>query len=181
LRRRLISGFFAFICATGVPNCIALKSLHGQEAGDDSFDVTNYRAMLISIVARVTDKSAPELSWKYESSKLTIPGRPVSVKLVGSNIIILVQLTPYLTEADAVILVAQGQVWIAGIDKGLDYRSSLKTIPATFGEKLFFFPLGLPQSATSAQIEIEIIIESYKEPLEGDASNTEASSEQRKK
>jgi hypothetical protein len=164
LRSRSIRGFHAFLCASAFSSFICIGAMYAQAPADEGFDVLKYRGMTISIVARVTDKDQPELSWKSETSKLTIPGRPVGMKLVGANIIVLVQLTPYLTESNAVVLVAQGQVWISGKGTSLDYRTSLKTIPAAFGEKLFFFPLGFSQNDSDARIEMEIVVDPYKEP-----------------
>jgi hypothetical protein len=159
LSPRFLRGVNALLCATAFTGLLSVSPLAAQEAGAEGFDVSKYKAMTVSIVARISDKSRPELDWKSESSKVTIPGRPVGVKLVGANIIVLVQLTPYFTETNAIVLVAQGQVWIADPRSGLDYRTSLKTIPASFGEKLFFFPLGVSQDEADARIELEIIVD----------------------
>lgn len=122
-------------------------------------------ALRINIVARILP-SDERSNFNVEKSRLTIPGRPVVVQFMGDNIIINAILTPYLKEDGRIILVAQGQVWTTETEpqaeKPVRYLSSFKSLPISLGEKVFFFPLGVPQDVTrsdvfSIALEIEIV------------------------
>ncbi|MDR0567609.1 MAG: hypothetical protein LBG87_00175 [Spirochaetaceae bacterium] len=121
------------------------------------------RAVVLDIVARVVEKNQEEV-WNSANSKITIPGRPVGLKLVGANIVIAVQFTPYLRENGVNMLVAQGQIWIDVPNEGIRYQTTLQTIPLEFGELIYFFPLGsvsAEKAGGEARIEIQIQMHPY--------------------
>jgi hypothetical protein len=120
-------------------------------------------ALRINIVARVLPpQEKPVIN--MEDSKLTIPGRPVAVRFVGENILINATLTPYLIGENRLLLVAQGQVWFSEpqAEKTVKYLSSLKSMSVRLGEKIVFFPLGVPRNVSESnafnlELEIEIV------------------------
>ncbi|MDR0526102.1 MAG: hypothetical protein LBG90_09580 [Spirochaetaceae bacterium] len=121
------------------------------------------RAVVLNIVARVVEKNQEEV-WNSANSKVTIPGRPVGLKLVGANIVVAVQFTPYLREDGHNMLVAQGQIWIDVPNEGIRYQTTLQTIPLAFGELIYFFPLGsvsLEKGEKSGEARIEIQIQMH--------------------
>ena len=127
---------------------------------DESFFTILEQALNINIAARISEAGEPAV-WNVESTEITIPGRSVSVKLVGSNIVVVAQLTPYIGENDSLILVAQGQVWISSpIEEKIKYLTTLNSIPVNLGETVFFFPLGVKSVEQQAKnvynIELEI-------------------------
>ncbi|MDR2966056.1 MAG: hypothetical protein LBU88_09805 [Treponema sp.] len=109
-------------------------------------------AFILDITARVLEENV--VVWNETQSKTTIPGRAVGIKLVGSNIIVTVQFTPFIRRSGNV-LVAQGQIWIEDQERGMSYYTSIQTIPMEFNEPIHFFPLGTNQALDSS---IEIII-----------------------
>jgi len=111
------------------------------------------QVLLLSIESRVLDAERTVV-WSETNSKVTIPGSPVGVKLVGSNVIVTAQFTPFISRAGNA-LVAQGQIWIADTNETVTYYTSIQTIPMEFGEKIYFFPLG---SSENLNPSIEIII-----------------------
>ncbi|MDR2535411.1 MAG: hypothetical protein LBD29_05185 [Treponema sp.] len=121
------------------------------------------RAVVLDIVARVVEKNQQEV-WNSVNSKVTIPGRPVGLKLVGANIVIVVQFTPYLYKNGNNMLVAQGQIWVDVPNQGIQYQTTLQTIPLEFGEPIYFFPLGSVSSGDKAHIEIQIQLHPYSVP-----------------
>jgi hypothetical protein len=123
------------------------------------------RAVVMDIDAKVLGEEK-ELVWSETHHKTAIPGSPVGIKLVGSNVAVLVQFTPYIRREGSV-LVAQGQIWLKEPGKGISYYTSIQTIPLEFGEPIYFFPLGKSNQFNSS---IEIIITVNK--------NTEANAEE---
>jgi len=111
------------------------------------------QALVLSIESRVLGAEKAVI-WSETNNKVTIPGSPVGVQLVGSNIVVSAQFTPFISRTGNV-LVAQGQIWIADTKETVTYYTSIQTIPMEFGEKIYFFPLG---SSENLNPSIEIII-----------------------
>jgi hypothetical protein len=106
--------------------------------------------------------------WNAESTKLTLPGRSIRVRLDGDNVRIYLICTPYVQESGEVLLLAQGQVWFSETTENeVKYSSTYYSIPVSFGEKVLFFPLGLSseegQQKDFFNIEMEIKIVPYQE------------------
>jgi hypothetical protein len=120
------------------------------------------QAIVLDIIARVVERNQEEV-WNSADSKVTIPGRPVGLKLVGANIVVIVQFTPYLRRNGPNMLVAQGQIWVNVPDEGIRYQTTLQTIPLEFGEQIYFFPLGSVPSGDEARIEIQLELHPYTE------------------
>jgi hypothetical protein len=117
------------------------------------------RAIIIDIATRIVEQNQNVL-WNSVNSKVTIPGRPVGLTLVGTNIIIAVQFTPFFRADGNNFLVAQGQVWINNPD-GLSFHTTMQTIPMEFEEFIYFFPLGSDDSEEDALIIIELVLYPY--------------------
>jgi hypothetical protein len=117
------------------------------------------RAVVLDITARVVEQDQEEV-WNSFNSKVTIPGRPVGLKLVGANVVVAVQFTPYLRPNGNNVLVAQGQIWIDVPNKGIHYQTTMQTIPLEFEEQIYFFPLGA-LSGGGARIEIQLVLHPY--------------------
>lgn len=105
--------------------------------------------------------------WNVQSKKVTLPGRPIKVRLDGDNIRIYLICTPYVKDSGEVLLLAQGQVWLSQPPaKEVKYFNTFYSIPLTFGEKVLFFPLGFSSGEVSGQeeffnVELEIKIVPY--------------------
>jgi hypothetical protein len=122
------------------------------------------QAIVINITTRIEENS--QEVWNATNSKVTIPGRPVSIRLVGGNVVMAIQFTPYLREKDRNILVAQGQIWLVIPNEGISYKTTMQTIPLKFGEQIYFFPLGSGIAAGNPRIELLIELQRYDETLQ---------------
>lgn len=118
------------------------------------------RALVLNIVARVIDPDQTEV-WTSTNSHVTLPGRPVTIKLVGTNLVVSVQFTPYLGRTGSNLLVAQGQIWIDVPEQGVQYQTTIQTIPIEFGELVYFLPLGDIEVDTGSRIEIQVEVKPY--------------------
>ncbi|MDR0602189.1 MAG: hypothetical protein LBG42_07370 [Treponema sp.] len=135
------------------------------------------QAVILDIIARVVEQNQQEI-WQSVNSRVTIPGRPVGIKLVGANIVVAVQFTPYLRRNGRSVLVAQGQIWVDIPNEGVRYKTTIQTIPLEYGEQIYFFPLGPVNSPDDAHIEIQIELRPYQEGEsagtgEGEGNNPE--------
>jgi hypothetical protein len=120
------------------------------------------RAVVLDIVARVVEENQQEV-WNATNSKVTLSGRPVGLRLVGENVVVAVQFTPYFRSDGNNILVAQGQIWVNVPNEGIRYQTTLQTIPIRFGEQIYFFPLGSVKSSNEAHIEIRLALHPYRQ------------------
>ncbi|MDR0301811.1 MAG: hypothetical protein LBI04_05805 [Treponema sp.] len=130
------------------------------------------RAVVVDIDARVLGEEHAVV-WNETHSKTAIPGSPVGIKLVGSNVVVEAQFTPFIRRHGNV-LVAHGQIWYNDPDKGMSYYTSIQTIPLEFGEPILFFPLG---SSNQFGSSIEIIITVTRNTAENSAEETSSKTE----
>ena len=111
--------------------------------------------------------------WEAESAKYTVPGTPVPFKLVGSNIAIIVQITPFeRDDGKGVTLIAQGQVWVKPPEGGLSYHTTIESLSVNYGETVLFFPLGVAADGNAPmKLEISVVRASSAAPDGGAASD----------
>jgi hypothetical protein len=160
----------------GVKKVSPDSALPGQEDNrklDESFFSTLEQVLNLTIAARVSEAGETAV-WNVENTEYTVSGRSVSIKLLGNNIVIVAEFTPYVGEDNSIVLVAQGQVWISSpAEEPLKYLSTLKSIPVTMGERVLFFPLGVKTleatSDNTYDIELEIKILPYTAGKETDS------------
>jgi len=141
-------------------------AIDAQETLLDEVPYLKERAVVMRIVSRIVEQNE-QVVWNEENSRVTLPGRPVGMKLVGTNLVVTVQFTPILQPDDRHILVAQGQIWINIPGEGMRYHATIQTIPLEFSEQIIFFPLGSMQTVDEASIEIQLVVEPYSETFIG--------------
>ncbi|MDR2900969.1 MAG: hypothetical protein LBV20_05575 [Treponema sp.] len=118
-------------------------------------------AVVLYFTARVIE-SNQEVIWNTSDYKVTISGKPVSLKITGKNIVVVARFTPYINADGNKYLAAQGQVWTDIPHEGVHYYTSIQTIPLEFGEQIFFFPLGSQKSENDIRIEIQLELKPYE-------------------
>jgi hypothetical protein len=134
------------------------------------------RAVVLDINARVVEQNQVEI-WNENHRRITIPGSPVGIRMVGTNVVVVAQFTPYLRKNGQNLLVAQGQIWIEIPGQGISYQSTVQTIPIDFDDPIYFFPLGSSHNADNARIEIMLTMKVYSETPAENAVDTAASAE----
>ena len=164
IRRILVRGLMVLLLVPAVGHA---DDLSLEESLKSLFD----QALRINIIARmIPDGQAPAVL--AERSKLTIPGKPVAVRFEGTNLRVQANLTPYLLADGKLMLVAQGEVWLSepSAKDAVQYLSSIRSLPIEVGEKIFFYPLGIPrpvQGTNSFNIALEIQIVPLKDSQDG--------------
>ena len=121
------------------------------------------RAVVMDIDARILESG--EVTWNETHQKTTIPGRPVEIKLIGENLVVVARFTFIRNNGGGQkLLVAQGQIWMADPSQGIRYQASVQTIPLEFEETICYFPLGPQKPEDSASsIEIMLTLKPYEE------------------
>jgi len=121
------------------------------------------RAVVMDIDARILENG--EITWNETHKKTTIPGRPVEIKLIGENLVVVARFTFIRNNSGGQkLLVAQGQVWMADPSQGIRYQASVQTIPLEFDETVYYFPLGSfkPEEGASS-IEVMLTLHPYED------------------
>jgi hypothetical protein len=116
------------------------------------------QAVVLDITTLVAQQQ--KVTMNSSNSRVTLPGKPVSVKLEGKNTLIYVQFTPYLSEKGEHLLVTQSQIWVNVPNEGIRYQTSMQSIPLNFGEQVHFFPLG---NVEAPRIELQIVLRRYED------------------
>ena len=133
------------------------------------------RAVVMDIDARILDNG--EITWNETHQKTTIPGRPVEIKLVGENLVVVVRFTYIRNNSGGQkLLVAQGQIFMADPAQGIRYQTSVQTIPLEFNETIYYFPLGSSNpedGASTASIEVMLTLRPYEDSNEQGTGNRE--------
>jgi len=133
------------------------------------------RAVVLDINARIVEQNQEvvwdeahiveqnqEVVWDEAHSKTAFPGTPVGIRLVGANVVVVAQFTPYIRRNQK-YLVAQAQIWMEIPGKGIRYFTSMQTIPLEYGEPVYFFPLGAAGESDSSSIEVMLTMHPYEE------------------
>jgi hypothetical protein len=132
---------------------------------EEIFPGLRKRALVCIIEARIVE-AGDEIAWQAADSKITISGRPVSLKLAGDNIVMAIQFTPYIRYRNGTVegyLVIQGQIWVNRDDSGIHYQGIMQSIPVSLGEKIYFLPLGPKKNEDERSIEIFLELRPYLE------------------
>jgi len=116
-------------------------------------------ALAVSVRALVNHPDTKE-PWQASERKYTVPGTPVSIKMMGSDVAVVVSMTPYRTKDGSLFMIAQGQVWFREADGTVRYRSAVDTVGVNFGEKLLFYPFGVYPDGR-APLRIELVVDPY--------------------
>jgi hypothetical protein len=121
------------------------------------------RAVVMDIDARILENG--EITWNETHQKTTIPGRPVEIKLIGENLVVVMRFTFIRNNSGGQkLLVAQGQVFMADPSQGIRYQTSVQTIPLEFDETIYYFPLGsLKPEDSASSIEVKLTLHPYEE------------------
>lgn len=147
---------------------LAALSAHSEDKQLDPSEALQSllsNALEVTIAARALPSDQKPI-WNVESTKLTLPGRSIRVRMDGENVRIYLVCTPYVQDNGEVLLLAQGQVWFATpTDNEIKYSSTFSSIPVSFGEKVLYFPLGISDAEARQKgvvnIEVEIKIVPY--------------------
>jgi hypothetical protein len=154
------SAFTLFLSFIAVSATLGAQDAATRESALEAVPGLRERAVVVTMVSRIVEQNE-EVVWNSETSSVTIPGRPVGLKLVGSNLVAAVQFTPFLRPNGKHLLVTLGQIWINVPNEGISFHTTMQTIPLEFSEQVYFFPLGSMKDQDTPSIEIQLVLEPY--------------------
>lgn len=134
---------------------------------DDALDYLAEKELVVSLATRIVE-SEHQTVWHMENTKITLSGQAVNLKMTGENLVVFAQITPYIQDDETILLVAKGEVFVSSAEEGTKYYSTLKSLPISLGEKVFFFPLGMAVDSQHNLYYIELEIQVLHMPGEED-------------
>ena len=146
--------FFILTCSLFCAIFFLTANFPVYSENTDRTDRNRRQPLVLDIIVRVIDEEINEVVWNETHQRVALPGSPVQIKMAGSNIVVALQFTPVIRR-NGNILVAQGQIWVDSPGKGINYYTSIQTIPMELGETIYYFPLGQSKYLDSL---IEIIL-----------------------
>ena len=158
------------VCFLGIFLILVTGSVNAQNNQDIGSSITpeqRRHALVIDIDTRVLNDNQ-KIIWNEVQRKIGIPGVPVSIRLVGTNIIVDVQFISTI-HPNGNVLVAHVQIWINSQGDTITYHTSVQAIPVTFNEPFYFYPLG----TSNPSIELLMTIYPYNEIFDTVSSLTQ--------
>ena len=154
------SAFTLFLSFFAVSAGLGAQEATTRDSPLEALPGLRERAVVVHMISRIVEQNE-EVVWNSETSSVTIPGRPVGLKLVGSNLVAAIQFTPFLRPNGKHLLVTLGQIWINVPNEGISFHTTMQTIPLEFSEQVYFFPLGPMRDHDAPSIEIQLVLEPY--------------------
>jgi hypothetical protein len=105
----------------------------------------------------------PEISWSETLARSLPFSAPLDVRLVGKNVVALVQIVPIALRAAIIDLMVQGMVWVKMPDDSLSFKTTIQSLSLPLGARLFYYPLGL-DTRDGAPIVVEIRVDKRSNP-----------------
>ena len=139
---------------TAVLGAVAMVWLAGASFADDHSALLSriQDAVLdMHIEARVIsdnetepeDQPAQTVLWDASMIRQTMMGRSVTIRLHGTNVLVRVRFTPYISNDRELMLICQSEIWVQAPEgTGVSYRTSIEALAVDLGEPVYLFPLG---------------------------------------
>lgn len=105
--------------------------------------------------AQANPEILQRIDWGQTITQVTQGAAPLDVKILGTNIVVLMQIFPVETSATKVSFLVQGQVWAKMPDNSLSYKTTVQTLSLAYGSRLYYYPLGIDAKA-GAPLAVEI-------------------------
>lgn len=99
-----------------------------------------------------------QIPWGEALTRALPFAAPLDVRLVGKNVVALLQIIPMNLKVSVVELMVQGQIWVKMPDESMSYKTTLNSMNVALGSRLLFYPLGM-DSRNGAPIAVEIRVD----------------------
>ena len=140
------------------PSMVATLQIRGSDSGSTPAGT--------AFGAQKGESSAAEksvsISWGEALVRQVPFSVPLDVKLVGKNVLALVQLVPIETGGQNINLLVQSQVWVQKPDGTLAFCTSFQSLNIAAGSRIYFYPLGV-DSKNGAPIAVEIKVDRFSQ------------------
>jgi len=140
------------------PDMVRTLQIKSPESGASSD-----RAAASGSAAAPAHDGSPGISWSETLARSLPFSAPLDVRLVGKNVVALVQIVPIALRAAIIDLMVQGMVWVKMPDDSLSFKTTVQSLSLPLGARLFYYPLGL-DTRDGAPIVVEIRVDKPSNP-----------------
>jgi hypothetical protein len=102
--------------------------------------------------------ASKDIVWGETLARILPFAAPLDVRLVGKNVVALIQIVPIELRTTVVDIIVQGQVWVKMPDDSLSFKTTVQTLSLPLGSRLYFYPLGV-DTRMGAPIAVEIRVD----------------------
>ncbi len=147
---------------------LAAMPLFSDETNEETLARILKDAVTISVHSQIV-MHEEENGWESELTKVTIPGRTVTLLFETETEKLSIELTPFKVDESTYMLTAVSNFWHES-GEGAQFRSSFKSIKLEKDELILFYPLGLKTQEAllggSLHMELGIKIIPYERATE---------------
>ena len=147
---------------------LTAAALFSDETNEETLARILEDAVTILVHSKIVMHESSE-NWESSLTKVTIPGRTVTLLYETNSEKLSIELTPFISDDNSYVLAAMSNFWHDG-EEGAQFRSSFKSIKLDSDELILFYPLGLKtQEALTGgllHMELGIKIIPYKREAE---------------
>ncbi len=108
--------------------------------------------------ARSQAESAVSIAWTDPLTRNLPVAAPLDLRLMGKNLIVIVQLLPIALRDPIVDIFVHGQIWLTTQDNSISYRTTMQTMSIPLGTRIYFYPLGADLKL-GAPVAVEIRVD----------------------
>jgi hypothetical protein len=122
-------------------------------------------ALVFSVKASIIGTEG--VAWAADQNRVTVHGIPVTIKLEGTDMLIMAELTPYRQTPDSILLAIKNELWLRDPGAGtVQYFISIKSALVKLNSPVYFYPLGKGSGDGRPVIKMDITVNPYQEAKE---------------
>ncbi|HWR10416.1 MAG TPA: hypothetical protein VN445_01205 [Rectinemataceae bacterium] len=107
--------------------------------------------------------ASKNIAWGETLARSLPFAAPLDLRLVGKNVVVLIQIVPVALRAAIIDLIVQGLVWVKMPDDSLSFKTTVQSLSLSLGSRLYFYPLGF-DAKDGAPIAVEIRVDKLSNP-----------------
>jgi hypothetical protein len=134
------------------PSMVKLLQTRGEEKGEKPLEKPKDE------VARSQAEPAASIAWTEPLARRLPVAAPLDLRLMGKNLIVIVQVLPIALRDPIVDIFVHGQIWLTTQDNSISYRTTMQTMSIPLGTKIYFYPLGADLKL-GAPVAVEIRVD----------------------
>lgn len=130
--------------------------LYSDETNEEILTRLLKEAVTISVHSEIVIQEN-EKYWESDITKVTVPGRTVTLLYETGSDKLSIELTPFKVDDSSYMLTAMSNFWHEN-EEGAQFRSSFKSIKLDTEELILFYPLGLKtqEALTGGSLYMEL-------------------------
>jgi hypothetical protein len=133
------------------PSMVKALQTRGEEKGEKLPEKSGEE------VSRSQSAPTVPIAWTDALTRSLPVAAPLDLRLMGKNLIVLLQILPIALRDPVVDLFVHGQIWLTTQDNSISYRTTMQSMSILLGSRIYFYPLGADlKSGAPVAVEIKV-------------------------